>query len=213
MDRVCFTYIARFQHPDTNNVQFYYGSRTKRGCHPGELGTIYPSSSRDLKKLLREHGPDSVTWRVDQIFDGDYELCLLYEHEMIDMLEAVRHKATRENNTTWINRGNGHPKTGHVRSESSKLKMSASMKGRPKSPEHRAKFSAIMKGRPQHPNTAAALRKANLERTYDPETIARGAAKRRGQKRSPEACERMRIAVLNRKSRSKPDQLFALGIS
>jgi len=59
-----FTYILYHKHTQL----WYYGVRYAEGCHPNDLFTIYFSSSKYVKALIKEYGVNSFKYCVDRIF-------------------------------------------------------------------------------------------------------------------------------------------------
>lgn len=104
--------------------QHYYGVRYGEGCHPSDLWVTYFSSSKHVKKLIKEHGIDSFDYEVRQVFDDPIE-AIEWETKVLIKLK-VRQR------TDWLNRidqpGPTDPR-------------------RPRSPEHRQKISENNKKR------------------------------------------------------------------
>lgn len=86
---------------------------------------------------------------------------------------------------------------GLKRSEETRKKQSLAFKGKKKSPEHRAKLSAAFKGRKLPKEWKEKLLRGVIGRVHSQATKDKRAAHHIGAKRSPGACERMRLAQLN----------------
>jgi hypothetical protein len=89
--------------------------------------------------------------------------------------------------------------------EETKQKMSVGHKGRPswnkgipQTPDHIAKLSAVRKGKNRGPRPAHVM--AAL---HSPESIAKAAASRVGQRRSEDAKQKMRVAALAREAKKR----------
>lgn len=95
-DRTPYTYLIGW----TNLNTWYYGRRTKKGCHPNELWVKYFTSSRDVKSFRERHGdPDII--EVRKIFTGPDSIhkCSAHEVKIIRRIKAVV-------NPNWLNKGN-----------------------------------------------------------------------------------------------------------
>jgi len=62
--------------------KFYYGSRTAKDCNPTDLFKSYFSSSKIVKKIIKEEGVSAFLYRVDKKFQTakdalDYEYSIL----------------------------------------------------------------------------------------------------------------------------------------
>lgn len=134
-----YTYLVR----DEFTGQQYYGCRTRKGCHPDELGVSYISSSAVLKKLIADVGLETFTFAVDQIFHTKDE-ALAYETYVLKSIDAAR-------DPMWINRSNGGKN--FCGTPESAAKVAAKMRGRKLTPEHIAKLVAKRLGRKHTPAT------------------------------------------------------------
>jgi hypothetical protein len=50
-----YTYLIRFK----PTLQLYYGAKTAKGCHPDQLWIKYFTSSKVVKRLIKEYGKDA----------------------------------------------------------------------------------------------------------------------------------------------------------
>ena len=50
-----YTYLIKFK----TTGQLYYGAKTAKGCHPCQLWVRYFTSSKIVKKLIKEYGKES----------------------------------------------------------------------------------------------------------------------------------------------------------
>ena len=79
---LAYTYFVR----NKNTNQFYYGSRyhnIKLNRHPTEDFWIhYFTSSKNIKKLIEEHGKDSFEFKI-LLEDSNYVNCYRYEQDLI----------------------------------------------------------------------------------------------------------------------------------
>ena len=66
--------------------KFYYGSRTAKDCNPTDLFKSYFSSSKIVKKIIKEEGVSAFLYRVDKKFRTakdtlDYEYAILQKFQ------------------------------------------------------------------------------------------------------------------------------------
>ena len=77
-ETIPFTYKLIFK----PTGQYYYGVRWAKGCKPSDLWTSYFSSSNVVKKLIKEYGKNSFSYKVTKIFKNkedasNWEISLL----------------------------------------------------------------------------------------------------------------------------------------
>ena len=95
-DRTPYTYLIGWTKLNT----WYYGRRTKRGCHPNELWVKYFTSSVEVAAFRRIHGePDIVL--VRKIFTGNDATIRCSKHEV-----TVIRRMGAVHSTNWLNKGN-----------------------------------------------------------------------------------------------------------
>lgn len=109
----------------------YYGVRWAKGCFPEDLWVTYFSSSRYVKKLIKEYGKDSFRVEVRKTFEGK-DQAILWEEKVLRRLKV--HKRSG-----WLNvcisksiRYDKHPRKGVTLPEEVRQKISQSNKGKPK---------------------------------------------------------------------------------
>jgi len=70
---------------------WYYGRRTRKGCHPDDLWVKYWTSSLEVERLRKLHGePDIII--IKKTFGPDEtKLCAKWEHKVLRRLDAARH--------------------------------------------------------------------------------------------------------------------------
>ena len=112
-----FTYCIT--HMATNKR--YYGSRYSKNCNTCDLGVTYFSSSKHMKKLIKEEGSENFRFEIRKIFTN-VDDCRSWEHRVLKKLNAAK-------SDNWYNKHNGGQKfycTGHT--EITRLKMSETHK-------------------------------------------------------------------------------------
>jgi hypothetical protein len=189
-----FTYYL--YHPETN--QHYYGVRYCKGCDPSSLWTTYFSSSRKVKKLIEEYGPDSFVVSIRKKFTTK-EDAVKWEHTVLRRLN-VRRKLH------WLNQTDKPVvlrSFGYKHTEETKVKQRQSHIGKPKSIEHAKNISLAKTGHKMSDDFRTKCRLRHTGRKDAPETIAKRAASNTGKKRTPETIEKIRQAALRRHSKDK----------
>jgi hypothetical protein len=61
-----YTYRVKF----TPTGQYYYGVRYSKACHPADLWVSYFTSSKNVKKLIKENGIESFTIEIRKTFNN-----------------------------------------------------------------------------------------------------------------------------------------------
>lgn len=107
----------------------YYGVQYKSTAVPEDLGVKYFSSSKILKKLIKEEGIENFTFQVRQIFDTKEE-ALNWERKFLTRVDAA-------NSPMWFNlrNGSGNNSGGYSLSKVTRQRMS-----KPKSESHKKKL-------------------------------------------------------------------------
>jgi len=60
-----YTYLIGW----SSHNKWYYGRRTRKGCHPEELWVKYFTSSKHVKSFAKQHGkPDII--QIRRVFDN-----------------------------------------------------------------------------------------------------------------------------------------------
>ena len=162
-----FTYCITF----LPTGQRYYGVRTKKDCHPGELWINYYTSSKKIRQLIQEHGTDAFDIKICKTFTTKSD-AIAWECRVLKKLAAA-------SNPNWLNENNGDRKffgggipKGFKHTEEARRNMSINSSGpknpnygKPKSAETRAKLSASHTGK---------------KRNFTPESRAKMIANRSG---------------------------------
>jgi len=87
---------------------WYYGRRTKRGCHPDEFWVKYWTSSKEVERYRKLHGePDIII--IKKIFGtSETDKCALWEHKVLRRLDSKNHPKMLNKH----NGGKGYDNTG-----------------------------------------------------------------------------------------------------
>lgn len=125
------------------NDLHYYGCRYAKDADPEQLWKTYFTSSREVKKLIKEYGLESFIIKKIKIFKTISE-ARSYEHKFLKRINAAK-------NPKWLNKQNEDGKflcTGHSEATKEKFrKRIPSNKGVPMSNEQKENISKKMKGR------------------------------------------------------------------
>lgn len=148
MIRLEYVYLIR--HKPTGN--FYAGSSYSKTCHPEKFWVSYFTSSKVVKRLLRE---DSESFEVLEVIPRPLNDAREFEVSLLQSVDAAR-------SPRWINRTNGHGKFGccGAHSESTKAKIGDAHRGKPKPPmpeEIKQKISNSLRGRKRSDEERAAI--------------------------------------------------------
>ena len=188
-----FTYKITFR----PTGQSYYGVRTKKHCHPGELWTCYFTSSRRIQQLITEFGTSAFDFEIRRTFTTKAE-AIAWEHRVLTRLDVV-------NNSQWLNENVGGKRftTMGPLSEEHKRAVSKAMTGlkrKPLSEETKRKISEKRKGQPTHnkgkPMSEEQKKLLSQVRTgykSSEETKAKIGAASRGRIKSAETREKMAL--------------------
>lgn len=152
MNYVPFVYLLKF----LPTGELYYGSRTGKKSHPADLWNRYFSSSKIVKKLIKEHGKDSFEYEIRKTFETKEE-ALEYEHRFLKRVNAKK-------NPKFLNKTNGAKnfignQNGSKASDKTRLKMSKSALGRAKTEECRYKLGVCRLGKELPEHIRATMRK------------------------------------------------------
>lgn len=139
-----YTYLIRFK----PTGQVYYGSRFKnvrlKRIAEDDLMLLYTTSSKYIKKLIKEHGLDAFEWEIRKKFDTP-EQAVAWEKKVLTRCKVL------EKQDKWLNKNIA----GHIiATEESCKKISDANKGKPKSEDHKKKIAASNKGKVKGPQTA-----------------------------------------------------------
>ena len=139
-----FTYCIT--HIQTNRK--YYGCRYARGCHPDDLGTMYFTSSKLMKSIIKSEGIEKFKFEVRKTFTT-IEECRSWEHRVLVKLNAAK-------SDKWFNRHNGGQKFYHTKhSDEARKKISDTHKRNGK-----------LKGIPKSEKVRKAVAEANSKRVF-----------------------------------------------
>lgn len=138
-----FTYRITFR----PTGQSYYGVRTKKHCHPGELWRCYFTSSRRIQQLITEFGTSAFDFEIRKTFTTKSE-AIAWEHRVLTRLDVV-------NNSQWLNENVGGKMfvTRDKLTEEHKRNVAKAQLGKKRKPhteETKRKISAARQGQPTH---------------------------------------------------------------
>lgn len=161
--------------------QVYIGSRTRKGCSPTEFWTSYFTSSKEVHRLIDEHGTGADVWSYVILHEFDSSTCgkqvVKVEHELIkhahDELGAqaiLNNSYNQYGKTVFTVTGRKRPQSecdaisraqrGRKRTPQQIQKHRVKMTGRTLSDEHRQKVSEALKGRVVTQTTRDAISKS-----------------------------------------------------
>lgn len=139
----------------------YYGVRYKDGCHPSDLWNKYFTSSKIIRKMINEDGLASFDVEIRKIFTSKDAACK-WETTVLR-----RMRVTESEN--WINQSYGTPPKLISHSETSKKKISQSLKDGYDSGH--IKPSMGMRGKKQRPGFAKGASNPFFGRTHSAESL------------------------------------------
>ena len=129
----------------------YYGARFTHTATPEDLGTTYFSSSKSLKRLIKEEGVDKFKFKVRRMFSSREEAAI-WEHRFLTRVGAKQ-------SPRWFNLTNGWLGAPFDSAGIRKTTITRQRMSKPKLPEHRSKLSAHLdKVRTIPPQTEEVLR-------------------------------------------------------
>lgn len=85
-----YTYLIGWKHLN----KWYYGVRFSKNCNPNDLWKTYFTSSKHVKKFIKENGNPNVI-QVRKIFNTP-EQAQIFEHKVLKRLKVI-------NNNKWLN--------------------------------------------------------------------------------------------------------------
>ena len=169
-----YTYLIRF----IPTGQFYYGAKTAKGCHPDDLWVKYFTSSKIVKKLIKEYGKDSFEIISIKLHENKEDALVWEEIYLISVnvgyneeylnrhnggknftMAGMQH--SEETKAKWDRSGENNPNYNNKISEETKKLMSANHRdcsgennpffGKTHSEEWKKEHSERMSGE-NHPN-------------------------------------------------------------
>lgn len=189
----------------------YYGVRYKNDCHPNDLWDKYFTSSKTIKKLIKNEGLNAFEIEIRKVF-SDKESAIVWEQKVLQRLKVTTNEnwfneSISPGKIIWSNKtrrihsnrmsGDKNPFFGKKHSEETKKKMSLSKKGKfghKMSEETKKKLSLAKKGKPFSGYGGS-----------DPEVRERARKTAIGQKRTEEQKNKMRLAALGRSWKKCPE--------
>lgn len=102
-DYIPYTYLITFHNPIEDKLYFYYGLQYAKGtrnyqrAHPSNLGHTYFSSSKIIKRLIKEFGTQYFTFEVRKTFPNNPAKAAFYEHKVLRRLKVLQKEC-------WLNR-------------------------------------------------------------------------------------------------------------
>lgn len=161
----------------------YYGVEWKNGsggiANPENLWTIYFTSSRYVKGLIKKYGKDSFTAEVRKIF--------ITAKEARDREDKVLRRLKAAERDDWINRSYA---SGAFYSKTAGCKLT---------PEHIRKIVASNTGRKQSEETKRKISESLKGHKFSDETRKKMSLKQKGKKRPPRSEEwKKKLSVANK---------------
>ena len=177
-------YVYRLDNPTTGEIYIGYREANKLPSHL-DLPE-YRTSSEYVEPRF-----DEFNWTiVAEFFLGNDA----YDHEQFSIFEEWENPLLMNGNCFY---GKKRWKTG-ICSEETKLKMSNTRKGVPKSEETKSRMSAASKGVPKPPEQSARMSALHKGKTISVEQRAKNSAAHKGSKRSNETKAKMSEAHKHR---------------
>jgi hypothetical protein len=155
----------------------YYGVRYAKNCHPSDLWNKYFSSSKKVRKLIKEYGINSFDVEIRKVFT-DPKLAILWEEKVLRRLNVLIKQDWMNDNVAGaiasdtisetlkeMYKVRGSKMLGRKLSEDTKQKLREARKLRPESPrkgipcseEDKRLKSIAQKGKPKSPEMKAKL--------------------------------------------------------
>lgn len=167
-----YTYLITFFNPDTWKVQYYYGVRYAKACHPNDLFVTYFTSSQRVKSLIKQYGQSCFHVEVRKIFPDTHEgrlQAVKWEKRVLRRLKV--HKRTDFLNQSiqgeqFCMYGDLNPsKRPEVRDKMAKGMMGKN-KGKTRTPEQRRLQSLRQTGIKRPPEFCSKMSELAFKRTY-----------------------------------------------
>lgn len=173
-------------------------------------GRSYVGQSVNIKKRWQEHQRDLAkgrhhsahlqrTW--DKYGADAFEHVVIEACDLSGLNNSEVHSLLCQREQWWLDelapafnavRVANSPMRGRKHTDESRAKMSANLKGVPKSPEHRAAIAEGKRGKKLTAEHCASMSKARMGKSFaTPETRAKMSAAHTGRKHSPETVEHM----------------------
>lgn len=185
-DRRPFTYLIGWSAFGV----FYYGVRTARGCNPSDLWTKYFTSSKYVKEFREKNGEPDIL-QIRRVFNTVKD-ALGWEARVLKRISAHKHPSFLNKsvcgmlfNTTGIT---------YNHTIETRLKISASNKGKVLSDETRAKIAAAHNGKVLSEAHRAKMAIASRGRVKSDATREKLSIALKGKVRSTEQRSRMSVA-------------------
>ena len=183
----------------TDNGKRYVGKTTKT---LKERMNRHLSGNLYVDRAIRHHGIENFRYGVIKTCASKAELDECERH----FIAVLKSKAPYGYNLT----DGGDGGVGVERTSETCAKISAALKGKPKSPEHRAKISATLAthtgeknsffGRHHTEESKAKMRAAQTGKKHTAETRAKMSATRKGKPKSPETRAKLSMALRGEKN-------------
>lgn len=135
MNNISYTYLIGWS---AHNV-WYYGVRFQKNCKPADLWVTYFTSSKHVKKFVKEHSDPDIK-EIRKIFTNS-KSARYWEHKVLRRLNA-------KDDARFLNQTNGDGRffnLGHT--EETRKLLSKKLKGKVRSSKFKEHLSIINKGK------------------------------------------------------------------
>ena len=78
-----YTYLIKFIHPIDKKVKFYYGVSYGKNANPDNLFVKYFTSSKIIKKLIKEYGTGCFAYEIRKVFPNKPKKAFTWEQKVI----------------------------------------------------------------------------------------------------------------------------------